>query len=43
LNKKRAELLKLENQYAANIQVEGRQDITPGEGQLKFSQIEAGD
>ncbi|MBW2722436.1 MAG: Rne/Rng family ribonuclease [Deltaproteobacteria bacterium] len=43
LNKKRAELLKLENQYAANIQVEGRQDITPGEGQLKFSQIDAGD
>jgi ribonuclease E len=43
LNKKRAELLKLENRYAANIQIEGRQDITPGEGQLKFSQIEAGD
>jgi ribonuclease E len=43
LNKKRAELLKLENQYAANIQIEGRQDITPGEGQLKFSHIEAGD
>ena len=43
LNKKRAELLKLENQYAANIQVEGRQDITPGEGQLKFSQIDVGD
>ena len=43
LNKKRAELLKLGNRYAANIQIEGRQDITPGEGQLKFSQIEAGD
>jgi ribonuclease E len=43
LNKKRAELLNLENRYAANIQIEGRQDITPGEGQLKFSQIEAGD
>jgi ribonuclease E len=43
LNKKRAELLKLENQYAANIQIEGRQDITPGEGQLKFSHTEAGD
>jgi ribonuclease E len=43
LNKKRAELLKLENRYAANIQIEGSQDITPGEGQLKFSQIEAGD
>jgi ribonuclease E len=43
LNKKRAELLKLESQYAANIQIEGRRDITPGEGQLKFSQIEAGD
>ena len=43
LNKKRAELLKLGNRYAANIQIEGRQDITPGEGQLKFSQTEAGD
>jgi ribonuclease E len=43
LNKKRAELLKLENQYAANIQIEGRQDIKPGEGQLQFSRIEAGD
>jgi len=43
LNKKRAELLKLENRYAANIQIEGSQDITPGEGQLKFTQIEAGD
>ncbi|UCF02653.1 MAG: Rne/Rng family ribonuclease, partial [Deltaproteobacteria bacterium] len=43
LNKKRAELLKLESRYAANIQIEGRQDITPGEGQLKFSHIEAGD
>ena len=43
LNKKRAELLKLENQYAANIQIEGRQDIKPGEGQLQFSHIEAGD
>jgi ribonuclease E len=43
LNKKRAELLKLESRYAANIQIEGRQDITPGEGQLKFSQIETGD
>jgi ribonuclease E len=43
LNKKRAELLKLENQYAANIEIEGRQDITPGEGQLEFTQIEAGD
>jgi ribonuclease E len=43
LNKKRAELLKLGNRYAANIQIEGRQDIIPGEGQLKFSQIEAAD
>jgi ribonuclease E len=43
LNKKRAELLKLENQYAANIQIEGRQDIKPGEGQLQFSHTEAGD
>ena len=43
LNKKRAELLKLENQYAANIQIEGRQDIASGEGQLQFSHIEAGD
>jgi ribonuclease E len=43
LNKKRAELLKLESRYAANIQIEGRQDITPGEGQLKFSHIETGD
>ena len=43
LNMKRAELLKLENRYAAKIQIEGRQDITPGEGQLKFSKIEAGD
>jgi ribonuclease E len=43
LNKKRAELLNLENQYAANIQIEGRQDIKPGEGQLQFSHTEAGD
>jgi ribonuclease E len=43
LNKKRAELLKLENQYAANIQIEGRQDIKPGEGQLQFSHTEVGD
>lgn len=43
LNKKRVELLKLENRYAANIQIEGRQDITPGEGQLKFSHIDAED
>ncbi len=42
LNKKRAELLKLESRYGANIQIEGRQDITPGEGQLKFSQAEVG-
>jgi ribonuclease E len=43
LNKKRAELLKLENQYTANIQIEGRQDIASGEGQLQFSHIEPGD
>ena len=36
LNKKRAELVKLENRYGAHIQIEGRQDIIPGEGELKF-------
>jgi ribonuclease E len=35
-NKKRAELAKLENRYGASIHIEARQDITPGEGQLKF-------
>jgi ribonuclease E len=37
LNKKRAELVKLENRYGASIHIEARQDITPGEGELKFS------
>ncbi len=35
-NKKRAELAKLEHRYGASIHIEARQDITPGEGQLKF-------
>ena len=39
-NKKRAELLKLESRYGGNIYVEARQDITPGEGHLEFSQQE---
>ena len=39
-NRKRAELLKLESRYGGNIYVEARQDITPGEGHLEFSQQE---
>jgi ribonuclease E len=41
LNKKRAELLKLENRYGASIHIEARQDILSGEGQLKFLRQEA--
>ncbi len=41
LNKKRAELLKLENRYNASIHVEARQDIRPGEGKLKFLRQDA--
>jgi ribonuclease E len=36
LNKKRSELVKLENRYHVNIQIEPRQDITPGQGHLEF-------
>jgi ribonuclease E len=43
LNKKRSELLKLESRYNANIHIEGRKDITPGEGKLEFSRTEVGD
>jgi ribonuclease E len=39
-NKKRAELLKLETRYGANIRIVARQNIIPGEGQLEFSQQE---
>jgi ribonuclease E len=42
LNKKRSELLKLESRYNANIHIEGRKDITPGEGKLEFSRTEVG-
>jgi ribonuclease E len=41
LNKKRAELLKLENRYGVNIHIEIRQDIVPGEGQLEFLRPQA--
>jgi ribonuclease E len=42
LNRKRAEILKLENRYSANIHIEGSQEITPGEGRLEFSHLEVG-
>ncbi len=41
LNRKRAELLKLENRYGVNIHIEIRHDIAPGEGQLEFLRPEA--
>ena len=41
LNKKRADLAKLENRYGANIHIEARQDISPGQGELKFLREEA--
>ena len=40
LNKKRAEIIKLESRYSANIHIEGSQEITPGEGKLEFSHDE---
>jgi ribonuclease E len=42
LNRKRAEILKLESRYSANIHIEGSQDITPGQGRLEFSHVEVG-
>jgi ribonuclease E len=42
LNKKRAELTKLESRYSASIHIEARREITPGEGKLEFSQTEEG-
>ncbi|UCG13443.1 MAG: Rne/Rng family ribonuclease [Deltaproteobacteria bacterium] len=36
LNKKRAELLKLESRYGVGIHIEARQEIIPGEGKLEF-------
>ena len=40
LNRKRSELLKLENRYNANIHIEGHKEIIPGEGKLEFSRTE---
>lgn len=42
LNKKRAELIRLESRYSASINIEGHQEIIPGEGKLEFSQTEVG-
>jgi ribonuclease E len=42
LNRKRAELTKLESRYSASIHIEGRREITPGEGKLEFSQTDVG-
>jgi ribonuclease E len=41
LNRKRAEILKLESRYSVNIHIEGSRDITPGQGRLEFSHDEA--
>ena len=43
LNKKRAEIIKLESRYSANIHIQGSQEITPGEGKLEFSHDEVGE
>jgi len=40
LNRKRAEILKLESRYSANIHIEGSRDIMSGEGKLEFSRDE---
>jgi ribonuclease E len=42
LNRKRAEILKLESRYSANIHIEGSLEITPGQGRLEFSNDEVG-
>jgi ribonuclease E len=41
LNKKRAELLKLESRYGASIHIEAHHDTVPGEGRVEFLRPDA--